>query len=103
MRKFHVLLIAAIGLGLGGAAFAQSQFRQRIRYAELHGQVWLNDDGGVVTEVTCISDTMQPLTDGGSWPLKFRTANADGGMPNPTINTCVRMIEQQNTLDGGLQ
>jgi hypothetical protein len=99
MRK--TLLIAAVLTAT--AAMAQSQFRQRIRHVEIHGDAWLIDDGSVVSSFNCIADAEQPLLDGGAWPLKFRVATADGGMPNPVLNACRNRLEQLNTLDGGLQ
>ena len=101
MRKIHLFI--ATSLLLATTALAQSQFRQRIRHAEFHGQAWLIDDGGVATELACISDTEQALVDGGSWPLKYRVAEADGGMPTQVLNACVRTIEHVNSLDGGFQ
>lgn len=99
MRKLFALPL----LLLASAAFAQSQFRQRIRHIEIHGDVTLRDDGGVVTEITCIADAEHDLVDGGTWPLKVRLAQVDGGLPNPVIDRCARTIEARNALDGGFQ
>jgi len=99
MRK--PLLIAA--LLVASAAFAQSQFRQKIRHVEIHGDAWRLDDGSVVSAFNCIADSEQPLLDGGAWPLKHRIAFADGGLPNGVLNSCATLLEAKNTLDGGLQ
>ena len=87
---------------LSFSAVAQSQFRQRIRHLEARGEVWLLDDGGVVSKFFCNSDSEQALADGGSWPLKNRYVDVDGGTPNSVLNTCARNIEAANALDGGL-
>lgn len=94
---FLALLLVPVG------ADAQEQFRQRIRHLSLQGEVWLRDDGSVVSAFTCTADSEQELRDGGSWPLKFRTVLVDGGAPNPVITSCARRIEAINALDGGVQ
>jgi hypothetical protein len=99
MRK--AILIAAVLTAT--VAVAQSQFRQRIRHVEVHGDVWTADDGSTVSEFTLIADPEHPLVDGGTWPLKVRVINVDGGMPNAVINTGARRLEARNGLDGGLQ
>lgn len=101
MRKLHLILTAA--LLTCTIAAAQSQFRQRIRHVEIHGNGWLNDDGTVVSAFNCIADPEQALLDGGSWPLKNRIAFADGGSPNAVLNSCRTLLEQLNALDGGVQ
>lgn len=99
MRK--ALLISA--LLIASIAAAQSQFRQKIRHLEIHGDAWRLDDGSVVTAFNCLADPEQPMLDGGSWPLKHRSAFADGGLPNPVLNSCATALEAKNILDGGLQ
>jgi hypothetical protein len=101
MRKLHFALTVALLLAFG--AHAQSQFRQKIRHVEIHGDAWRLDDGSVISAFNCIADEQQPMLDGGSWPLKHRIAFADGGLPNPVLNSCATTLEAKNALDGGLQ
>lgn len=102
MRK--ILSVAALSVALfAHAVNAQSQFRQRIRHVHGAYEAWLYDDGGTAFSTECWADPEQSLVDGGSWPLKNRAGAADGGLPNPVVNTCVRSIEAANFLDGGLQ
>jgi len=99
MRK--PILIAA--LLVATVALAQStSFRQKLRHIEIHGDAWRRDDGTVVTAFTCLADPEVELIDGGSWPLKYRSAYADGGLPTPVVNSCAQILEGRNQLDGGL-
>jgi hypothetical protein len=99
MRK----LFALAALVIAAVAFADSPiFRQRVRYMRGEYEVWLADDAGVTFHTTC-SAPEQQMVDGGWWPLKNPTGFADGGLPTNVVNSCSRIIEARNLLDGGLQ